>query len=108
MQTMFTLDQSDLPRRWYNVLPDLSTPLDAPLHPGACAPIEPEALLGLFARTCVEQEVTTDRWIDIPDPVLDVYRCWRPTPVLRATHLERVLNTPAHIYVKYEGASPTG
>lgn len=108
MQTMFTLDQNDLPRRWYNVLPDLPTPLDAPLHPGTREPIEPEALLGLFARTCVEQEGATDRWIDIPEPVLDVYRRWRPTPLLRAANLERALDTPAHIYLKYEGASPTG
>jgi tryptophan synthase beta chain len=108
MQTMFTLDQNDLPRRWYNVLPDLPTPLDAPLHPGTREPIEPEALLGLFARTCVEQEGATDRWIDIPDAVLDVYRRWRPTPLLRAANLERALDTPAHIYLKYEGASPTG
>jgi tryptophan synthase beta chain len=108
MRTMFTLDQNDLPKRWYNVLPDLPTPLDPPLHPGTREPIEPEALLGLFARTCVEQEMSTDRFIDIPEPVLDVYRRWRPTPLLRAIHLERALNTPAHIYLKYEGASPTG
>jgi tryptophan synthase beta chain len=105
---MFTLDQNDLPKRWYNVLPDLPTPLDAPLHPATNEPIEPEALLGLFARTCVEQEMATDRYIDIPEPVLDVYRSWRPTPLLRAVHLERALGTPAHIYFKYEGASPTG
>ncbi len=108
MRTMFTLDQNDLPKRWYNVLPDLPTPLDPPLHPGTREPIEPAALLGLFARTCVEQEMSTDRFIDIPAPVLDVYRLWRPTPLMRAVHLERVLETPAHIYFKYEGASPTG
>ncbi len=108
MRTMFTLDQNELPKRWYNVLPDLPTPLDPPLHPGTRQPIEPEALLGLFARTCVEQEMASDRFIDIPEPVLDVYRLWRPTPLLRAVHLERALETPAHIYLKYEGASPTG
>ncbi len=108
MRTMFTLDQSDLPKRWYNVLPDLATPLAAPLNPATREPLEPEALLGLFARTCVEQEMATDRFIDIPEPVLDVYRRWRPTPLLRAVHLERALATPAHIYFKYEGASPTG
>ena len=108
MRTMFTLDQNELPKRWYNVLPDLPTPLDPPLHPGTRQPIEPEALLGLFARTCVEQEMASDRFIDIPEPVLDVYRRWRPTPLLRAVHLERALETPAHIYLKYEGASPTG
>ncbi len=108
MQTMFSLPQSDLPKRWYNVLPDLPTPLDPPLHPGTREPIEPEALLGLFARTCVEQEMASDRFIDIPEPVLDAYRRWRPTPLVRAVHLERALGTPAHIYFKYEGASPTG
>jgi len=108
MQTMFSLHQSDLPKRWYNVLPDLPTPLDPPLHPGTRQPIEPEALLGLFARTCVEQEMATDRFIDIPAPVLDAYRRWRPTPLVRAVHLEKALGTPAHIYFKYEGASPTG
>jgi len=108
MQTAFTLDQNELPKRWYNVLPDLPTPLDPPLHPGTREPLEPDALLGLFARTCVEQETATDRFIDIPEPVLDGYRLWRPTPLLRAVRLERALETPAHIYFKYEGASPTG
>jgi tryptophan synthase beta chain len=108
MQTVFTLDQNELPKRWYNVLPDLPTPLDPPLHPGTREPLEPDALLGLFARTCVEQETATDRFIDIPEPVLDAYRLWRPTPLLRAVRLERALETPAHIYFKYEGASPTG
>lgn len=108
MQTTFTLNPFDLPKRWYNVLPDLPTPLDPPLHPGTREPLEPEALSGLFARECVRQEMSSDRWIDIPAPVLEAYRRWRPTPLVRAVHLERALETPAHIYFKYEGASPTG
>ncbi len=108
MRTTFTLDQGQLPKRWYNVLPDLPSPLDPPLHPGTREPIEPDALCGLFARECVEQEASTDRWIDIPPAVRDAYRRWRPTPLMRAVHLERALETPARIYFKYEGASPTG
>jgi len=108
MKTIFHLDQNELPRRWYNVLADLDRPLDPPLHPGTREPITREALETLFPKTCVEQEVSTDRFIDIPDPVADIYRQWRPTPLHRALHLERALGTPAHIYFKYEGASPTG
>ena len=108
MRTIFHLDQAELPRRWYNVFADLDRPLDPPLHPGTREPIGPEALETLFPKTCVEQEVSTDRFIDIPEPVADIYRQWRPTPLHRALHLERTLGTPAHIYFKYEGASPTG
>ena len=108
MKTIFHLDQNDLPRRWYNVLADLDSPLPPPLHPGTREPIGPDELAALFPRTCIEQEMSTDRFIDIPEPVLDVLRRWRPTPLQRAVHLERALETPAHIYFKYEGASPTG
>jgi len=108
LKTLFHLDQNDLPTRWYNVLADLQTPLDPPLHPGTKQPMAPEELSALFPRACIEQEMSTDRFIDIPEPVLDVYRRWRPTPLQRAIHLERALETPAHIYFKYEGASPTG
>ena len=108
MKTLFQLDQNDLPKRWYNVLSDLDTPLDPPLHPGTKEPIDAEALCALFPKACIEQEMATDRFIDIPEPVLEVYRRWRPTPLQRAIHLERALETPAHIYFKYEGASPTG
>ena len=108
MKTLFQLDQNELPTRWYNVLADLKAPLDPPLHPGTREPIDPESLCALFPRTCIEQEMATDRFIDIPEPVLEVYRRWRPTPLQRAIHLERALETPAHIYFKYEGASPTG
>ena len=108
MKTLFQLDQNDLPTRWYNVLADLKTPLDPPLHPATKQPMEPDELAALFPRACIEQEMSTDRFIEIPEPVLEVYRRWRPTPLQRAIHLERALETPAHIYFKYEGASPTG
>jgi tryptophan synthase beta chain len=108
VRTIFTLDQSQLPKRWYNVLADLPEPLPPPLNPETKKPIDPEALLALFPKACIEQEVATDRFIDIPEPILEVYRRWRPTPLQRAVNLERVLKTPAHIYFKYEGASPTG
>jgi len=108
MKTLFHLDQNDLPKRWYNVLPDLKTPLDPPLHPGTREPMPPADLEVLFSKTCIAQEVSADRYIDIPEPVLDVYRRWRPTPLHRAANLERSLGTPARIFFKYEGASPTG
>lgn len=108
MQRIFTLNQQELPTRWYNVLADLDRPLDPPLDPRTREPLSPEALTTLFAKTCVEQEASTDRFIDIPPEVQEIYRLWRPTPLYRAVNLERVLDTPAHIYYKYEGASPTG
>lgn len=108
MKTLFHLDQNELPKQWYNVLADLERPLDPPLHPGTREPMPPADLHALFSETCIAQEVSTDRYIDIPEPVLDVYRRWRPTPLQRALELERELNTPAKIFFKYEGASPTG
>ncbi len=108
MQRIFNLNQEELPKRWYNVLADLDRPLDPPLDPRTREPLSPEALTALFAKTCVEQEVATDRFIDIPPQVREIYQLWRPTPVYRAINLERALDTPAHIYYKYEGASPTG
>jgi len=108
MKTRFVLHEEELPRQWYNVLADLDRPLDPPLDPRTEEPLPPEALLALFPRACVEQEVSTDRFVDIPEPVREVYRQWRPTPLLRAVALERALGTPARIYFKYEGGSPTG
>ena len=108
MKTLFHLDQNDLPTRWVNVLADLDRPLDPPLHPATREPMAPSELEALFSETCIAQEVSTDREIDIPEPVLDVYRRWRPTPLHRAVNLERALGTPAKIYFKYERASPTG
>ncbi|HAZ30615.1 TPA: TrpB-like pyridoxal phosphate-dependent enzyme [Candidatus Acetothermia bacterium] len=108
MKTSYLLHQEEMPRQWYNVLADLDRPLDPPLDPRTNDPVPPEALRALFPRTCVEQEVATDRFVDIPEPVQEVYRRWRPTPLQRALSLERALNTPARIYFKYEGVSPTG
>ena len=108
MKTLFHLDQNDLPTRWYNVQADFERPLDPPLHPATREPMPPQDLCALFSETCIAQEVSTDRYIDIPEPVLEIYRRWRPTPLHRAANLERQLGTPAKIYFKYEGASPTG
>jgi tryptophan synthase beta chain len=106
----FNLKPDDLPSAWYNVMPDLAAvaqPLP-PLHPGTKEPIGPADLAPLFPESLILQEVSTDTWIDIPGPVLDVYRLWRPTPLYRARRLEEALQTPAHIYFKYEGTSPAG
>ncbi len=99
--------QKDMPRKWYNIQADLPKPLDPPVGPDG-NPIGPEALAAIFPMKLIEQEVSQDRWHDIPEPVLDAYARWRPTPIFRAIHLEKALNTPAKIYYKYEGASPAG
>src|SRR6266540_2795086 len=107
----FNLKMDDLPTAWYNILPDLAAsgiaPLP-PLHPGTGEPVTPDLLAPLFPMALIQQEVSTDTWIDIPGGVLDVYRLWRPTPLYRAVRLEQALQTPARIYFKYEGASPAG
>lgn len=108
MKRVFQLPQEELPKRWYNVLADLDQPLPPPLDPRTQESVDPKALLALFSRECIAQEVSTDRFIDIPEGVLEVYRLWRPTPLFRAVNLERRLQTPARIYYKYEGTSPTG
>jgi tryptophan synthase beta chain len=106
--TKITLDESEIPRQWYNVIPDLPAPPPPPLHPGTGQPIGPQDLAPLFPMELIRQEVATDSFIDVPDEVLDVYRLWRPTPLYRARRLEQALNTPARIYYKYEGVSPAG
>ncbi|MFI0371061.1 TrpB-like pyridoxal phosphate-dependent enzyme [Actinomadura sp. 1N219] len=108
MTTKILLDESRLPRRWYNVVPDLPAPPPPPLHPGTREPLGPGDLAPLFPTDLIEQEVTGDRFVDIPEDVREVYRLWRPTPLIRAHRLERTLGTPARIYVKYEGVSPVG
>jgi tryptophan synthase beta chain len=108
MQTRFDLTQADIPKSWYNLLPDFPEPLPPPLHPGTKQPIPVEALEAIFPRNLIEQEVSADQWIEIPDPVRDIYALWRPTPLLRAVRFEKALQTPAHIYYKFEGASPAG
>src|SRR5688572_14966190 len=106
--TKITLSESDLPRRWYNIMADLPSPPPPVLHPGTLQPVGPDDLAPLFPMALIEQEVTTERYVDIPDEVLDVYRLWRPSPLYRAHRLEKALGTPAKIYYKYEGTSPAG
>ncbi len=107
-QTKFVLDERDLPQAWYNILADLPLPLPPVLHPATKQPIGPDDLAPLFPPQIIQQEVSTEREVEIPEPVRDIYRLWRPTPLYRAHRLERALGTPAHIYYKYEGTSPAG
>src|SRR5947207_15300092 len=107
-QVKYVLQESDLPRQWYNIVPDLPAPPPPPLHPGTGQPVGPDDLAPLFPGALIAQEVSADSRIDIPDDVADVYRLWRPTPLFRARRLERDLGTPARIYYKYEGGSPAG
>src|SRR5580698_2467892 len=107
-RTKFILDESQIPAQWYNVIPDLPSPPPPPLHPGTHQPVGPDDLAPLFPAALIAQEVSGDRYIPIPEDVLDVYRLWRPTPLLRARRLEKDLGTPARIYYKYEGGSPAG
>jgi tryptophan synthase beta chain len=102
------LPESQLPTQWYNLVPDLPTPPPPPLHPGTLQPVGPDDLAPLFPPDLIAQEVTGERYVDIPGEVLDVYRLWRPSPLHRAYRLERALGTPARIYYKYEGGSPAG
>ena len=97
-----------MPTAWYNIQADLSTPLPPVLHPGTGQPITPDDLAPLFPMSLIEQEVSQERWIEIPDEVQSIYRQWRPTPLYRARRLEKALDTPAKIYYKYEGVSPAG
>src|SRR5512136_2899144 len=108
MQTRFDLTQADIPKAWYNLLTDFPEPLPPPLHPGTKQPVPPEALLAIFPENLVRQEMSPERFVDLPEPVRDIYAMWRPTPLLRAVRLEKALQTPAHIYYKYEGVSPAG
>jgi tryptophan synthase beta chain len=106
--TKFLLTEDDIPRRWYNVVADMPNKPMPPIDPGTHKPIGPEALAPLFPMALIQQEVSAEPFIEIPEPVRDVYRQWRPTPLFRARRLERALDTPAHIYYKYEGGSPSG
>jgi len=102
------LGEEDIPKQWYNIQADLPTPLDPPLNPATGEPIGPEALAAIFPMELIKQEVSRERWIPIPEEVRDIYRIWRPTPLYRATRLEKFLKTPAKIYYKWEGNSPPG
>src|SRR5216684_756143 len=106
--TKFLLDESEIPTHWYNVVPDLPEPPSPVLHPGTGQPIGPADLSPLFPMALILQEVSQQRSIEIPDEVRDIYRLWRPSPLYRARRLERALDSPAHIYYKYEGVSPAG
>jgi len=102
------LAEADIPERWYNILPDLPEPPTPYLHPATMQPLGPADLAPIFPQEIIAQEVSQDRWIEIPEQVRDVYRIWRPSPLYRADRLEKVLDTPARIYFKYEGGSPAG
>ena len=102
------LSESDMPKQWYNINPDLPRPLDPPLHPATGKPLGPDDLSILFPMSLIMQEVSMDRFIDIPKEVLDIYKMWRPTPLVRADRLEKFLQTPARIYYKNESVSPPG
>src|SRR4030042_27285 len=107
-ETKIYLRQNEMPRQWYNIQPDLPKPLPPPLHPGTKQPLGPQDLAPIFPMSLIEQEVSQQRWIDIPEEVLDVYTLWRPTPRMRAYDLEQALGTPARIYYKNESISPPG
>lgn len=107
-QTKFVLDESRILRAWYNIAADLPLPPSPPLHPATMQPIGRDDLAPLFPMALVAQEVAVEREIEIPEPVRDAYRLYRPSPLFRAHRRERALDTPAHIYSKYEGGSPAG
>ncbi len=107
-QTKYLLNETDLPKTWYNINADVPVPPSPVLHPGTKEPVTPEFLSVLFPMELIKQEVSTDRFIDIPEEVREIYKLWRPTPLIRARRLEKALGTPAHIYFKHEGVSPSG
>jgi tryptophan synthase beta chain len=107
-RTKFLLDENDIPKAWYNIQADLPKPLPPVMHPGTGKPIGPQDLAVLFPMELIKQEVSQERFIEIPEPVLDVYKMFRPSPLIRARRLEKILDTPAQIYFKYEGVSPVG
>ena len=107
-QVKFVLDETQIPKFWYNLTADLPVPLPAVLHPGTKQPAGPGDLEPLFPMALILQEVSTEREIEIPEPIRDVYRMWRPSPLMRARRLEQALGTPAKIYFKNEGVSPGG
>ncbi len=104
----YILDEDRMPKNWYNIAADLPEPLAPVIHPGTGQPIGPEDLAPLFPMALIMQEVSAEREIEIPEPVRDVYRQWRPSPLMRARRLEKALDTPARIFYKYEGVSPAG
>jgi predicted alternative tryptophan synthase beta-subunit len=107
-QTKIVLSDKEIPTKWYNIMADMPNKPKPPLHPGTHQPIGPQDLTPIFPMALIEQEVSAERWIDIPEEVLDIYSLWRPSPLYRAHRLEKALGTPAKIYYKYEGVSPAG
>ncbi|GAB3900234.1 TrpB-like pyridoxal phosphate-dependent enzyme [Larkinella knui] len=107
-QKKFILSETDIPEKWYNIVADMPNKPLPPLHPGTKEPIGPDMLAPLFPMELIKQEVTTEKWVTIPDEVREIYKIWRPTPLFRAYGLEKLLDTPAKIYYKYEGGSPAG
>lgn len=102
------LSEKEIPQRWYNIAPDLPKPLAPPLNPGTKQPIGPADLAPIFPMSLIKQEVSTDPWVDIPDDLIQIYKLWRPTPLVRALELEKALKTKARIYFKNESVSPAG
>ena len=111
-QVKYLLEESEMPTAWYNVQADFATPLPPVINPGTGQPIGPQDMAPLFPMDIIMQEASVGpyaaRFIDIPEEVFEIYRLWRPTPLMRARRLEKALDTPAHIYYKYEGVSPVG
>jgi len=108
MNTKFLLDESRIPRQWYNIIPDMPGALHPVINPQTMQPVSPDDMAAIFPMSLIEQEMSSQRWIDIPEQVLDIYRLWRPAPLFRARRLEKALETPAKIYYKFEGVSPAG
>ncbi len=108
MNRKIILTENEIPENWYNIIADMPNKPLPPLHPGTKEPIGPEALAPLFPMELIKQEVTAEKWVEIPEEVRDVYKLWRPTPLYRAYGLEKALDSPAKIYYKYEGVSPSG
>ncbi|HSQ16970.1 MAG TPA: pyridoxal-phosphate dependent enzyme, partial [Anaerolineales bacterium] len=107
-QTRFILSETDIPKFWYNILADSPVPPQPVLHPLTFEPVTPDFLSVLFPMELILQEVSQERYIEIPEEVREIYKLWRPTPLIRARRLEKFLDTPAHIYYKHEGVSPVG
>ncbi len=108
MDNKILLSEKEMPQRWYNILPDLPKPMPPVIHPGTKQPIKPDDLAPIFPMALIKQEMSPERWIEIPDPVADIYRLYRPTPLRRAKNLEKAIKTKARIYFKDESVSPPG
>lgn len=108
MENKINLTEKEIPTHWYNIQADMPNPMLPPLHPGTKQPVGPQDLSPIFPMELIKQEVSLERWIEIPEEVRDIYKIWRPTPMFRAHKLEKLLDTPAKIFYKYEGVSPAG